>query len=684
MKGGKLVKVTGDPDSPLSRGYICAKGKASPELLYHPDRLKYPLKRIGTRGENRWQRITWDEALDTISEKLFEVRREFGAESFVGARGTGRPYQVMFHRFLNCFGTPNNIGFAHLCYFPRLTVSAMTCGTLPVCDYYGFGGVYPQCVLVWGCNISETGASDGMCGHQITMALKRGARLIVVDPRKTGLAARADKWLQVRPGTDDALAMGMLHTVIKEELYDKDFVEKYTVGFDELVERIEEYTPEKMAEITWVPAEDIREAARLFATSRPACTQWGNGVDHGSNNLQTSRAILILSGITGNMDVPGGNAFWVLPEGVVVQSSRLGSGIEMSDRLSPEARSKKIGIEKYPITPTINSTDFIETVLSEKPYPVKALFIMGSNLLLAHNDSLKMEQALRKIDFIVGADLFMTPTTQFADIVLPSASWMETDDVADLHFVWCNPVRQKVAEIGECRDDKQIMIDLARRMGMENEFPWKDVREYCDWLLKDSGISFEEFKEIGIIRGKMRYRKYEQEGFKTPSGKFEITSSVLENMGHDPLPFVLEPPESPYSTPDLFKDYPLIVTTGARVEPFFLTEGRQIESLRRLNPDPLVEIHPDTAGRHGIKDGDWVWIECPRGGKIKQRARLTATVHPGVISVQHGWWFPEREPPEYGYKESNDNMLTHGMKPDTHTGAGSWRSFLGRITKVSI
>jgi anaerobic selenocysteine-containing dehydrogenase len=682
MRDGKLVKVTGDPDSPLSRGYICVKGKAAPELLYHPDRLKYPLRRAGARGENRWQRISWDEALDTVSEKLLEVRREFGAESVVGARGTGRPYQVLFHRFLHCFGTPNRLGFAHLCYGPRLAVSAMTCGTLPVCDYYAFGGVYPKCVLVWGCNIAETGASDGMCGYQINLTLKKGARLIVVDPRKTGLAARADCWLQVRPGTDDALAMGMLHTIIKEELYDRDFVSQWTVGFDKLVARVEGYTPEKMAEITWVPAEEIRTAARLYATTKPAGTQWGNGVDHGINNFQTSRAILLLAGITGNIDVPGGNVIWVPPAKVVVQAPRMNPGIELPERLTPEVRSRKIGGGKYKIPTTIHPGAFIDAVLTEKPYPVKALFIMGSNLLLGHSDCLRMVQALQKIGFTVAVDLFMTPTTQLADIVLPSATWMETDDVADLHFVWCNPVRQKVATIGECRDDKQIMFDLAHRMGMEDDFPWQDVLEYCDWVLKDTGITFAEFKKVGILSGEMRYRKYEQEGFPTPSGKFEIYCQALEAMGYDPLPYVVEPPESPYSTPELFQEYPLIMTTGARVQAFFLSENRQIKSLRKLNPDPLVEIHPQTAKKLGIKGGDWVWIESPRGGKIKQRARLTAGIHPGVVSAQHGWWFPEREPPEYGFQESNVNMLTHGLPGDPHTGAGSWRSFLCRISRV--
>lgn len=681
MRNGRVVKVTGDPDCPTSNGYICAKGKASVELLYHPDRLKFPLKRVGVRGENRWQRIGWDEALDTIAEKLLKIKHEFGAESIVVTQGTGRPYTVFFHRFIHCLGTPNNVGGKHICYFPRLVVSAMTCGTLPICDYYGFGGVYPNCVVVWGCNITESGASDGMSGYQLTRTVKRGAKLIVIDPRRTNIASKADHWIQIRPGTDDALALGMLHTIIKEELYDKDFIEKWTVGFDELAERVESYSPERVEEITWVSGETIRAAARMYATTKPACIQWGVAVDQNINSFQTARAILLLSGVTGNIDVPGGDVFWVPPANVVIQSPRFNPGILLPEKVSPEMWAKKIGAGKYRVLDQVHPHLFLDAVLSGKPYPPKALFIMGSNMLVSRSDSLRTAQALKKINFIVAVDLFMTPTVQMADIVLPSASWLETDDVADMHFIWCILVRQKVATIGECRDDKQIMIDLAHRMGMGDCFPWRNVREYCDWILKDAGITFDEFKELGIVKGEMRYRKYEEEGFATPSGKFELRCSTLESMGYEPLPYFVEPPESPYSTPELLKSYPLIITTGGRTQAFFHSEGRQVKSLRKLNPDPLVEIHPGTAKSLGIEEGDWVWIESPRG-RIKQKARLTKGIHPSVVHAQHGWWFPEEDPPEYGFKESNVNLLTGGMPYDPHTGSESWRSFLCKVYRA--
>jgi anaerobic selenocysteine-containing dehydrogenase len=260
--------VTGDRDCPTSNGYICAKGKASVELLYHPDRLKYPLKRLGARGENKWQRISWDEALDTVANKLSKIRQEFGPESIVGTQGTGRPYTNFYRRFLNCLGTPNRTGCAHVCYLPKLAASGMTCGVFPICDYYGFGGVYPQCIVVWGCNITEAGASDGMCGNQLTRTVKKGAKLIVIDPRRTILASKADHWMQIRPGTDGALALGMLHAIIAEDLYDRDFVSKWTIGFNELAERVKSYSPEKVAEITWIPASTIKAAARMYATAK--------------------------------------------------------------------------------------------------------------------------------------------------------------------------------------------------------------------------------------------------------------------------------------------------------------------------------------------------------------------------------------------------------------------------------
>jgi len=415
---------------------------------------------------------------------------------------------------------------------------------------------------------------------------------------------------------------------------------------------VKQYPPSRAAEITWVPEETIKEMARLYATTRPACILWGNGLDQSPNCFQTARALMILRGVTGNIDVPGGDVFWVPPENVF-QTSFVAPENTLLERITPDVATKKLGYgESIPLNPGVRHPVFWDAVLSQEPYPVKALLIMGTNPLLTSSDPLRGEEALKKIDFSCCIDLFMTPTAQLTDIVLPAASWLEQDDVAD----------------------------LAKRLGLEDCFPWKNVREWCDYVLEDTGLDFEAFKGIGLLQGEMRYRKHETQGFPTASGKFEIACSALEAMGSDPIPDYVEPPESPYSTPELADEYPLIAITGAKIEPFFHSELRQVASLRQQNPDPLVELHPDTACGLSIKEGDWVWIESPRG-RIRQRAKLTAGIDPRVVSIQHAWWFPEREPPEYGWKESSASLLLDPRPADPIWGSEPWKGFLCKVTK---
>jgi anaerobic selenocysteine-containing dehydrogenase len=680
LRDGKVVKIVGDPDSPLSNGYTCSKGRATVEYLYHPDRLTFPLQRVGARGENRWERIGWDQALETIAERLLHYKAEYGPESVGVAVGTGRPYMFFALRFANAFGTPNFVSYSHNCYLPRIMASMITCrGPLPICDFYGFGGVQPKCVLVWGCNIAETGSADGMCGVQVPLAQRAGAKMIVVDPRRTKTAAKADVWAQVRPGTDVALALGMLHVIVEEGLYDKEFVQQYTVGFERLVERVRQYPPDRVAEITWVPASTIVDMARLYATTKPACLLWGNGVDQSVNCFQTARALMILRGITGNIDVPGGDVFWEPPDGLFRSEPFLALENTLFDRVPPEVRARALGVEgQIPLNPGVRHAGFWDAALSGKPYPVKALVLVGTNPLLTGTDPLRGEAALKSLDFSVAIDLFMNPTAQLADIVLPAATWLEQDDVADMHFIWCVTARRKLVTIGECRDDKDIFIDLAKRMGMAEEFPWADSRGFCEFVLKDAGLTFEQFVEKGLLQGEMRYRKHETEGFPTPAGKFEIASSILEAFGHDALPDFIEPPESPYSVPEIAEEYPLIAITGCKIEPFFHSEHRQLASQRRKNPDPLVDIHPATAAALGVADGDWVWIESRRG-RVRQRARVTPDIDPRVVSLQHAWWFPEREAPEYGWKESSANLLLDPTPADSIWGSESRKGFLCKV-----
>jgi anaerobic selenocysteine-containing dehydrogenase len=678
LEGDKVVKITGDPDSPLNRGKICPKGLASIEHLYHPDRLKYPLKRMGKRGEGAWKRISWDEALDTIVEKIHEIRERSGVESIAIGTGTGRHHFRHVLRFANALGTPNwcEPGTAQ-CFIPRILTGIMTYGDLPVCDYYG--DVNPACMLVWGHNPVISGP-DGEIQFRVRECIQSGTKLIVVDPRRTEMAEKADLWLQLRPGTDDALALSMLHVMVDEELYDKGFVEEWTIGFDRLAERVSKYNPEWAETITWVPAEKIKQAARLFAQSRPSVIEWGVAIEHTPNCLQTVRAVSLLPAITGNIDVPGG---WIFGMHVL-------RNLDIFIReISDEMKDKRMGADEYKVLcsrdslyPSAHIPTLFKAIRTGEPYPIEAFLIFGNNGLVTYADSKQVHKTLMSLDFLLVMDIYMTPTAELADIVLPAATWLEVDEVVAVPYVADNVVlaQQKVTRMWECRQDEEVFVELARRLDLEVGI--ESIEEIYNKQLAPQGISFDELKEKGHVSVPFKYRKFEENGFRTGSGKIELASSYLERLGYDPLPYYEEPPESPVSTPDRAREYPLILTTGARSQYFFHSEYRQIPSLRKRHPDPTVEIHPETAEKHKIGEDDWVWIETARG-RIKQKVKITDGIDPRVVNVEHAWWFPEDPGPEYGVWKSNANVLTSNQPPyDPAIGTYQLRALLCKISRA--
>ena len=682
LDGDRVVKVTGDPHSPTSRGYICPKGQAAPEVLYHPDRLRYPLRRVGARGENKWERISWDEALADMAARFDRIRRESGSEYLGIGQGTGRPYTEFTTRFANALGTPHFVNPGHLCYLPRVIASGITLGWLPVADIYGFGGRTPACILNWGCNIAETGAADGMCGAMYKRAVDKAEKVIVVDPRRTGLAAKADFWLQLRPGSECALALAMIRTIVSEGLYDREFVENHSFGFDRLADHVRPFTPEWAEPITRVPAEQIRAAARTLAATRPAAIQWGNGIDTSVNGFQTGRALLILMGLVGSIDSAGGMVQWVPPHGVRPKSPLVDKSIGGAQFLPPDKKARAVDGGRFPFAPGCHPPTFWKSVVTGEPYRVRGLWIVGSNPLVTGTHGLTIEKALRDhLEYTVVSDLFLTPTAQLADLVLPAAHWLEQDDVVFFHKIWCVLARKKLAQVGETRDDRDVIFDLAHRLGLKEAFPWPDRRAYLNWLLEDTGLTFEQFQEKEILFGEMRYRKYETEGFHTPSGKFEFYSNVMERADRPALPVYVEPPLSPLATPETAREFPFILMTGTKHLEFFHSEFHQIESLRRRHPEPLVEIHPRAAAALGIADGDWVYVESPHG-RARLKARYFDGIAPDVVNAEHAWWYPESAPPDHRWKESCVNLLfgDEGFDPDT--GAEPLKCYLCRIYKV--
>ncbi len=680
VQDGELVRVEGDPDSPLNKGRLCPIGASTIDLVYHPDRLKYPMRRRGPRGSGQWERITWDEALDEMAKRLADIRDEFGPESIALGTGTGRHHIRWVSRFGHALGTPNwcEPGFAQ-CFHPRVNTCILTMGDFPVGDMVG--DIKPECVVYWGHNPLNSGP-DGETRFASKDLLANNPKVIVIDPRETRLAKRADIWLQLRPGTDDALALAMLNVIITEELHDQAFVAQWTHGFRELAEHVRGMTPEWAEPITWVPAAKIREAARHYAQTNPSMMEWGCAIEHTPNTIQTVRAISMLPVLTGNIDVPGG---WVMG------MHGLGRFPSLIENLDPEVAARRLGADQFKLLggegadlPACHIPTLLQAMREGKPYPVKAFLVFGNNTLTTYANTSLVEESLRQLDYMVVADLFMTPTAELADLVLPAASWPELNQVAGLPTIAANVVlgQQQVVRVGECLSDEEIFVALARRMNLP--VGTESVEEVLDSMLQSGGLgmSFSELTERGFVQIPHRYRKYEENGFRTPTGKIELYSTRLEAMGYDPLPTYQEPPESPVSKPELANEYPLVLTTGGRIPFFFNSEHRQLPRLRKACPQPEMELHPETAARHGIQNGDWVRITTLRGSMC-QKAKITSGIDPRVVNAQHGWWFPEAPAPEYGIRQSNVNLLTSNLPPyDPAMGTYQLRALLCRIERA--
>ncbi len=689
---GKITRVKGDPEHPMNRGFSCMKGKAAPELVYHPDRLKYPLKRVGKRGEGKWERTSWDEALDAIAAKLTDVKNTYGPESIAAIHGTGPRRSLTISLLPYALGSPNRISVdLHICFAATIIAEHFTVGH-PITMETGPDYDNAECIMVWGGNPTN---SHPPRGQAVAKAKRhRNAKLIVVDPRKTTLATMADLWLQIRPGTDDALALGMLNILIERELYDKDFVSKWCVGFEQLKEAVKAFPLERVSELTWIPAEKIVQAVEMYAHTKPAALHTRVALNQNINSTQTSRAVIMLAALTGNLDVKGGNLLPNNINGYIPSMALAGVGPWLAP--SNEVKNRQIGADKYPfvagadaVFPFVPSPLAVDAIVDEKPYPLKALFCAGANPVINAQNCKRVWKALKDhLDLFVVIDFFMTPSAELADFVLPAATWLEREECCDLEYMGYVSARQKVIEpLHETRDELDILIDLIKRIPWANRkiMPWDSVSECNDWMLADSGITFEDLKKKSWIGVEPVYRKYENGGFHTPSGKVELHVPFFEQLGYSPVPDFKEPPESPFSTPELMKEYPLVLISGAREISFFASEGRQLPSLRNENPDPLLDIHPKTAQELNINDGDWIYIESPKvnGERAKLKSRVTENVDPRVVSASYGWWFPERPGPEHGCFDSNINVILSGDGPRGETCASiATRGTICRVYKA--
>ena len=667
VEEGRVIKIKGDPDS-FTRGYVCAKGLAHGERLYHPDRLKYPQKRIGEKGQNQWKRISWNEAFETITEKLATCKNRSEPEKALFLQGTPRGLEnMLLYRFAHSFGSPNVAATGTVCFAPRLGASILTNGFYPHPDLEQ----PPELILVWGSNHLATNA-DGVLAPQVGLTLEKGSRYVLIDPRKSNLASRSEIHLQVKPGTDLLLALGMIKVIIEEDLYDREFVEAWTVGFQALRTHIKSISLVDIEKETWISQEDIRKAGRLYAGAGSACILWGNAIDHTINNVQTARALLILMALSGNLDRPGGNIKAPTPKTVRPTEFML------TDKYR-QISHKMIGAD-YKLSSMLGFTPYhlaIKAMLHEDPYEIDFVYVQGTNPLMAYPNAEETFNGLRKANFLVVAELFMTPTAQLADMVFPVATHFEFDDLGYYGQPWGKILaRPKIVEPpGECLSDVRILNELAMRLGLEDPF-WKDEESCINYLLGPSGLRFQALKKMGIFAERKTYEEFKKKGFRTPSGKVELYSSWMEKNGYPPLPVF-----SPLDV-DSEKEYDMVFTS-AKINVFFHSMNRNLPSLRKRNPEPTANLHPDTAKGIGVREGEWIWVENKQG-RAQFKVKLNSGINPSVVFGEHAWWFPEKDGAElYDWKGSNINMLTKNDPPyEPSLGSVNLRGISCHIYKV--
>jgi anaerobic selenocysteine-containing dehydrogenase len=757
---GAFVALHPDPSHPTGQA-LCVKGKAAPELVYHPERLRYPLRRTNPKGapDPGWQRISWDEALDTVANRLLELARAHGPESVVF--GTTSPSTSAMSdavdwvmRLRRAFGSPNLCTYMELCGWGRYQASMYTYGaSVP-------GAYMPDlqnaaCILYWGYNPSVARLAHATA---TVAAVRRGARLVVVDPRRAGLAGRADHWLRVRPGTDAALALSLASVMIENGWFDLDFVrrwtnapllvradtgrllradgdpEKYvawdastgqpvaydpaqgryavdesrlalsgaydidTVGgpvtcrpaFDLVAEHCRQMRPAVAEAITGVPAADIERTARTLWECRPVAFYTWSGLEQHSNTTQIIRAIHQLYALTGSFDAPGGN---VLFAGVPTNR------IDGAELLSPEQRAKALGVDSRPLGPArfefVTGEDLYTAALDGRPYRARGLVNFGANLVMAHGDSERGRDALAALDFFVHADLFLNPTAELADVVLPVTSAFECEglkigfEISQEAQSLVQLRRPLAPPRGEARSDLQIIFALATRLGLGRHFWNGDLDAAWQHQLAPSGLTVEQLRaEPAGIRVPLetRHRKYAETGFATPSRKVELYSETMLDSGYPPLPEFAEPGLSPRSRPELAQRFPLILTCAKSLW-FCETQHRNLAGLRRAAQEPQVEVHPETARSRGIAAGDWVRLDTPHGS-VRARARFNASLDPAVVCGQHGWWQACAELglpgyPPYGPGSANLNLVLRQRPSDPVSGSSPLRASVCDLAPLS-
>ncbi|UCC73560.1 MAG: IscS subfamily cysteine desulfurase [Gemmatimonadota bacterium] len=690
--GDGELKSVRPQDHPL--GMICTNGAHSAEIIHDPDRLKHPLRRVGPKGTYEFERVSWDDAFDVITENLHKIKKESGPEATAIYTGRGSFELALCDVFqpagvaissassvLFPFGSPNTLGVGALCYVSFAMIA----------PHVTFGEYYhttdhdienADLILIWGANPATD--SPPLAHEQIKRAVLRGAEVICIDPQCNHTAREVGaRWVPIRPGTDGALALGMIGVLIDEEHVDEEFVRHWTVGFDELRQYVQHFRPEVVEEITGVAADVVVDLARRIARARGACPIMYTGLEYSDSGVQAIRAVFTLWALAGQLDVPGGltirmreNAFPINRAGLI-----------------PNPNVKKaLGRDRFPVYSMYRGESHAmalpDSVLKGEPYKIRSLIILGGSIITAWPNPDVWRETLGALDFLVSINRHHTADSAYADIVLPATTMYEITSYMTYGPIF--KIREKVIEpVGEARNDYLILTELAERLGYGDKYP-RSEEELLRHVLDGSGFTLEEVREAGgevqIPTVMMQYKKWEKgmlredgkAGFRTPSGKFEIASSILEEHGYEPLPVYTEPGEGPLAQPALAERYPLVFNSGTRIFADFRSQHHGVPGLSRRAPAPLVTLNARDAETRGIEDGDWVWVESRRG-RVRYRAKLSDDIIEGAIDANMGGGGP-LGPNEW--RDCNVNDLTDLNRYDPISGFPVYKALLCDVVKA--
>lgn len=726
VRDGRWTNVEGNPEAGNNYGRgsrtLCAKGNAAMHTVYSPTRLLYPMKRTGEKGEGKFEQITWDEALDTIAAKLKEQKEQYGAESY--AVLSPQFYAVLGslgRRFLNVHGSPNYLHSA-ICNSQRMFSRLVTIGGpehAKATDTAPGQLGKTKLLVVWGFNSENSAVNQGNPNARMN-AKEGGMQIVDIRPMQEGLGAHADYWLPVRPGTDTALALAFLNVIIGEDLYDHDFVENWTTGFDELAEHVTQFTPAWAAEITGLPEEQITEVARLMGTVKPMGINCGNGIgDQANDGHWTVACACLIEAITGNLGIAGGGgAGMVMPEPLIKTK-----GIDLlTDRL-PESDEDKAngwmaGVSKLvaPETPrwfqdmvtqesgpTSAYNKGLQSILTEDPYPLRFVFGQSSNPMSATRQPKTIAEALKKLDYYVVMDTAWNSSCDYADIVLPATTQYESAD----QFATKNSpagtfigINQVISEPpGETRSDWQYYLDLAVKMGYGADFWDGDIDKMLNEQLDGSGVTLEELREKGYVFKERTdgakptepaYQDYEKMFANLPGGKVQCVNewigdkpNAMDTGTIERLPVYKGAPESIVGTPDVAAEYPLVISDVHAYRLCNHSYYHDVPYLRELQPEPWVKINPATGAKYGIADGDWMTVESPHGS-IKMVARYFEAIAPDVLMTKRGWWEPCEELGLPGYGTLDGGSEVNVLYDDNMDNFDGFTSAMAKQTLVKI